>query len=145
MWLLRMLGWCKLDSVRERALKLTHSKQTSRGRNDNEIYKKMQFVNFGFIHNKRKQKFYLVGYQDYPGARTWLNFNIALVCFDKRDYALNLTVKVLTIESWSVFCYPGIRDYGNTVTVILFNGYTVQRTEKSISDKLFNKHTVQWT
>ena len=31
-----MLGWCKLDLARE-----------------------MLFVNFGFIHNKRKQQFYL--------------------------------------------------------------------------------------
>ena len=29
MRLLRMLGWCKLDSVRESTLKLTHTKQTS--------------------------------------------------------------------------------------------------------------------
>ena len=33
-WPLRMLGWCKLDSVRESALNLTHTKQTSRGRHD---------------------------------------------------------------------------------------------------------------
>ena len=33
-WSLRMLGWCKLDSVRDSALKLAHTKQTSQGRHD---------------------------------------------------------------------------------------------------------------
>ena len=31
---LRRLGWCKLDSVRKSALKLTHTKQTLRGRHN---------------------------------------------------------------------------------------------------------------
>ena len=99
-----------------------------------------------FIHIKKKKIIYLIGYQDNPGARTWLNFNRALQCVSISLYARESAKPDCQSQSSYVFCYLIVLE----TTEILFNGHTDQRIcsstdRKKHADKLFNKHTVQQT
>ena len=57
-----MLEWCELNS----ALNLTHTKQTESGTARKYIKNIFIYEFLFFIHNKRKKKMYLTGYQDNP-------------------------------------------------------------------------------
>ena len=68
-------------SARKQTETNSHQTNITRPARLGDIFKKNVVCQFlFFIYNKRKK--YLIEYQENPGARTWLHFHKAPVCFD---------------------------------------------------------------